>query len=591
MEPTNEGTTRTPEPQLAPVGDGWTPAAQLGPARAGSRRLRWGIAGAVMLCVVLVSTGAVYVLSGASGSKSLTANVAPKNSVAFLEIRTDLPGDQHGKLADFMSHFPGFKDRSQFDTALDEVLNRLTRSVSPSLSYTSAFKPWMEGEVSIAVTSLGSSVTATPSMSASTEPGVVVIVALKDGTAADKWVSSELATEHISTTESDYDGTTLWSFGTDGNAGAYAFTDQDLLMGSPDGVKAAIDSKSKGSLADNPSYKAAMASLAGDSLARFYLDTKAIVTAELDGSEQALQIFNSTDSAGLVASAAATLPISTDGIPDWTVGSLRADGDRLTLDVLAPGTGTDASSGGNHASRLAGSLPASTVLVTETHDLGKNLTTELATLDKQMSTDSTWQQVESALSSIGGLDWIGDASVVLTKNGSAFDGGVVIETTDADTANAKVGLLRVGLSLGGGSLGVTTRTESYNGTDITIVHADSNPVSNVGSMDLAIATKGNLIVAGADDSFVKSVVDTNAFNSLATQADYKSVMALVGTSNSGAFYWNVPALEDQMGEALFGVSAAQWTSDYKPYFDHLGGVGSAVVNGNTVILRLIVTAK
>jgi hypothetical protein len=275
MEPTNEGTTRTPEPQLAPVGDGWTPAAQLGPARAGSRRLRWGIAGAVMLCVVLVSTGAVYVLSGASGSKSLTANVAPKNSVAFLEIRTDLPGDQHGKLADFMSHFPGFKDRSQFDTALDEVLNRLTRSVSPSLSYTSAFKPWMEGEVSIAVTSLGSSVTATPSMSASTEPGVVVIVALKDGTAADKWVSSELATEHISTTESDYDGTTLWSFGTDGNAGAYAFTDQDLLMGSPDGVKAAIDSKSKGSLADNPSYKAAMASLAGDSLARFYLDTKA----------------------------------------------------------------------------------------------------------------------------------------------------------------------------------------------------------------------------------------------------------------------------------------------------------------------------
>ncbi len=591
MEPI-EGINRTPESQFAPAGDGWTPAAQWGPAPTGSRRLRWGIAGAIVLCVVLVSTGAVYVLSGASGTRSLTASVAPKNSVAFLEIRTDLPGDQHGKLADFMSHFPGFKDRSQFDTALDEILNRLTRSVSPSLSYTSAFKPWMEGEVSIAVTSLsGLEGAAMPSISGTTDPGVVAIVALKDRAAAEKWVSSELATEHVSTTASGYDGATLVSFESGDNTDAYAFTDQDLLMGTIDGVKAAIDSKSKGSLADNPSYQAAMASLAGDSLARLYLDTRAIVMADLDSYDQTLQSLGSLDATGAVASAAATLPISADSIPDWTVGSLRADGDRLTLNILEPGTGTAAASGGNHESRLAGSLPASTVLETEAHDLGKNLTTELAALDKDMSTDSTWQQVQSALSSIGGLDWIGDASVVMTKNGSAFDGGVVIETTDADTASAKVGLLRVGLSLGGGSLGVTTRTESYNGTDITIVHADSNPISSVGSIDLAIATKGNLIVAGADDSFVKSVLDTNPFNSLATQADYRSVMALVGPSNSGAFYWNVPALEDQMGEALFGVSASQWASDYKPYFDHLGGVGSTVVNGNTVILRLIVTAK
>jgi hypothetical protein len=54
-----------------------------------------------------------------------------------------------------MSHFPGFKDRAQFDTALDELLNRLTSAVSPDLTYTSAFKPWMEGEVSIAAWAAG----------------------------------------------------------------------------------------------------------------------------------------------------------------------------------------------------------------------------------------------------------------------------------------------------------------------------------------------------------------------------------------------------------------------------------------------------
>ena len=59
--------------------------------------------------------------------------MAPKNSIFFMEVRTDLPGDQRAKLADFMSHFPGFQDRAQFDNALDELLNMLTGEVSPDL--------------------------------------------------------------------------------------------------------------------------------------------------------------------------------------------------------------------------------------------------------------------------------------------------------------------------------------------------------------------------------------------------------------------------------------------------------------------------
>jgi hypothetical protein len=79
----------------------------------------------------------------------------PKNAVAFLEIRTDLPGDQHAQLADFLSHFPGFKDRAQFDTAMDKLLNKLTGGISPDLQYSSAFKPWLEGEVSMAAMVVG----------------------------------------------------------------------------------------------------------------------------------------------------------------------------------------------------------------------------------------------------------------------------------------------------------------------------------------------------------------------------------------------------------------------------------------------------
>jgi hypothetical protein len=68
-------------------------------------------------------------------------------------------------------------------------------------------------------------------------------------------------------------------------------------------------------------------------------------------------------------------------------------------------------------------------------------------------------------------------------------------------------------------------------------------------------------------------------------------MAAAGASDTSSFYVNIPALEDQIGLSLLASDASRWTLDYKPYFDHLGGVGFTLVDGNTVITRLVVTAK
>src|SRR5665811_1200644 len=314
-----------PEATVVPMGEAW--AANVHPVSVSprSKRLRWGIAGA-------------FALSGAAGSKSLTASLAPKNSVAFLEVRTDLPGDQHARLADFMSHFPGFKDRAQFDNALDEVLNKLTSQVSPDLRYSSAFKPWMEGEVSIAVTDISSVVSQSP-------PGVVAIFALKDRAAAETWVTDELNRSSIKTTFQDYAGTKLYATGSGVSQGAYAFTPQALLLGTVDGVKAALDTATKGSLADNPKYQAAMKSLSGDSMARFYVDAGSYLASML----------------GPGASLAPSLGLGLNGVPAWIAGSVRAESDRMVVDVATPRT-TD-SGAGNHTSRLAAALPGNTCLL------------------------------------------------------------------------------------------------------------------------------------------------------------------------------------------------------------------------------------
>jgi hypothetical protein len=425
-----------PQGTVVPMDGGWAPGVYPVPVSPRSHRLRWTAAGAVVLCVAIVTAAAAFVLSGAAGAKSLTSSVAPKDTIAFLEVRTDLPGDQRAKLADFMSHFPGFQDRAQFDTALDEMLNRLTSSVSPDLAYTSAFKPWMEGEVSIAEMGPGTGAALTGSAVGSVSlPSTVAIFALKDRAAAQTWVNSELDRLKLAASPQDYAGTKLYTAGVGiGAEGAYAFTDQDLLVGTVDGVKAALDSKTKGSLTDNPDYQAAMKSFSGDSLARFYLAARALVASELDSLNAAMQQLSSAASAPIP-----TLGISSATTPAWIAGSVRSESDRMVVDVAYPSP-NDTSSG-NHASRLANALPGSTVGAVEVHSLGKLLTDGLAAAEAGLPGNSTLGNVKTVLGLMGGLDWIGDGVAAVTKDGSNFSEGFVVQATDASTAGSKVALI------------------------------------------------------------------------------------------------------------------------------------------------------
>jgi hypothetical protein len=257
------------------------------------------------------------------------------------------------------------------------------------------------------------------------------------------------------------------------------------------------------------------------------------------------------------------------------------------VDVAYPSTSTSGS--GNHVSKLASALPGDTVAVGEVHSVGALLGHELSALSSQVPGNATLDNVNGVLGLIGGTDWLGDGVAVVTKDGSTFGGGLVVETTDAATASSKVALVNTAITFGGRLYGITSHDETYKGSTITIVDIPAKVVGT--ALEIAVVAKDNLIVAGYGDSFVKAVLDTTSANSLASQSDYSAVMAAVGSSDEESFYVNVPALEDQIGQALFSASPSVWTQNYKPYFDHLGSFGGAVVDGNTVILRLVVTAK
>ncbi|MGA3057548.1 MAG: DUF3352 domain-containing protein [Candidatus Limnocylindrales bacterium] len=599
-EPGSEPGAVAPQGTVVPMGDEWAAGVHPVAISAGSRRLRWGVAVATVLVVALATTAGAFVLSGAAGAKSLTAGMAPKNSIFFMEVRTDLPGDQRAKLADFLSHFPGFQDRAQFDSALDVLLNKLTSEVSPDLRYSSAFKPWIEGEVSIAVTSLGGypatwagatpivagmGPSSTPGyggcLPACSPPSAVAIFALKDRSGAERWANDELSRLNVKTTPQDYAGTTLYSAGPDGTQGAYALTEHDLVLGTVTGVKAALDTRSDGSLAENPDYQAAMKSLSGDSLACFYVNLPTLVRQGIESYGSAMY--------GLLG---ATLPpaLDTKAMPAWLAGAVRAESDRMVVEMTMPRTGT--ASLGNHVSRIASSLPGSTVGVLEMHSLGRFVGSGLAALESMPPLPgvdtSSIDLVKSALSLIG-TDWLGDGTAVVTRDGSTFDGGVVVEASDAATAQSKVDLIANLVGLSSIATGFKSHGETYKGHKITVVTVPES--AGYGRLQLAIGARDNLIVVGYTDAFVKAVLDTTPASSLASQADYSAAMGAAGTSNEGSLYINVPALEDQIGRAVLPSSPSRWTLDYMPYFGHVGGIACAVIDGNTVILRLVVPAR
>ena len=72
------------------------------------------LAAIATIVVIALLGGMVAVLGARPATPSLVAQYAPADAAAYVEIRYDLPGDQADKLAEFMSHFPGFADQAAF---------------------------------------------------------------------------------------------------------------------------------------------------------------------------------------------------------------------------------------------------------------------------------------------------------------------------------------------------------------------------------------------------------------------------------------------------------------------------------------------
>ncbi len=560
------------------------------PARPGGL-VRWGVALVAVAAVVgVVSVGAAYLAAGANGSA--VRGWLPPDTVAYLELRADLPGDQRAKVGDIIAKFPGFADQASLDAKIDEALDRILEGSGSS--WTQDVKPWLAGEVAGAVTAAAFDIAAMPDLAApdldspdlglAPDDGAVALVAVKDEAAAKAWISGLVEGEQR--TEAYGDGEITLVEGPLGSTMAYAIEGGVMVLGPETTVKAALDTGGSSDVASSASFADALETAPNAYLGFGYLDVAAFVDAASEAAGSAADLPQACLDEALAA------------IPAWASGSLRADTDVLVFTSTAPVVGEPAATAAS-PSAIAEHLPASTRIAIEIRDFGPSLLAGIDMLKEQLACDPSAaemvDQLEQGLAAIGGAEalvgWADDTAIAVTYSGGlAFGGGLAATVTDEAAAGRAIDQVQALLALAGAGSGITVREEPYGDGELLVVELPSEiELAAAEVPTLAVTAQGGLFVLGTID-FVKEVVDTETNASLAVTDAYERAIAAAGGDGVSNVYVDITGLRLSLEQMMPDEEKSRYETEIKPFlepFEAFAAVSAAP--GTTNVTRAVVT--
>lgn len=562
------------------------------------RRMRWAIS-IVVVAIVIATSAAVAVIIAGKASTATVLGYVPDHSIAYLEVRLDLPGDQRRAVGEFLSKFPGFADQAALDTKLDETLDDLVKKATQDAqTYTTDIKPWFDGEIAASVGPLppASAVVGGDPAVAGSFRGLVLI-SIKDPAIAQAWFDAEFTKSGAKTTTQAYDGATLTVFEkTGGVQAAFALVDGKVAVaGDLESVKAAVDTKGSGAFAAEPGPKAALASLNDDHVGFTYLALRPL----LDWSTELSKAMAPGGGPATTALSASMLKV----IPDWGAYSLRFQSDALVLEATAPVPETRLGPTSNRTSTMAEHIPSTAIMAAVADDAGTTVKQALDLYRAEPSFKPAMDQIDKALGLVGGPDaalgWAGDTAVVVNISAGTPEGGLIVGPTDRAAAERLFTSLRTFISLGGGQQGITVRDETYSGTTITIVDlgdlgklaglagmagmaGTSGLPAMTGHLELAFAVTDQIVVVGSGPDFVKHVLDTTKDTSLASNDRYKKLADRAG-NGTGSTFVDITAIRGLVEKAAVGsgvdpAALAKYEKDVKPFlvpFDAMYASSSA----------------
>jgi hypothetical protein len=566
-------------------------------------RARWIAAAGAIGLVVLVTALATLVLTSSTPT-SVVLGYVPTDSVAYGEVRLDLPGDQRQKVGQFLSKFPGFADQAALETKLDEVLDRLVSEGSQGKqTYSRDVKPWFGGQLAFA---MGPIPTIDPNaaQAAAKDARGVLLMTVKDEALARSWFTTTMSQTGVTGTSETYNGAELTLFSKpDATTAQAAFTiagGKVAIVGDVASVKAAVDTKGTSPLARSEGVAAAQAALTGDDLGFMFLDTKALL-------EASTRLTESLRSAPPLLDEVAAL------LPDWTAMRLRVEGDALQLDGVSQHKAAMPGPDQNRANGVAAFAPPSTMALVAGNDGGASVLEWIELSRDEPSLADAFVQLDQAAGMLGGVDavlrWIGDAGVVIARDGDGLEGGFVTVPADAAAGRQLLTTLRSFVQLGGAQAGFTVTDEPYNGETITVLDLGdlrgfAGLAGGTGSLPtdpstlpsgparIAYVATDQVVAIGSSPEFIKHVLDAGAGASLADDARFKDLVGRVDAEHSAVTFLDLAAMRATVEGAMSSATAqerAEYEESVKPFltpFDAListGAVGTEVDRQHTLI--------
>lgn len=551
-------------------------------------RWRWAVVGVATILVVGL-LGAAFVLGRpGGGTPSTVARYAPANTVSYLELNENLPGDQHNLLAQFMSHFPGFADQAAFDTKLDETLQSLFDRNPAGVSWSEDIKPWFGAEIGI----FGSTVTPT----AGTPPSMTAALTIKQGQrqALESWLVPLMGTGWQ---QSTYQGNTIWSGQMPQSSERINLTwsDEALVISTRvEDLQAALDVRADRTpgLADDQFFIQQLGALHADRLGTFYFDGRSVAQTLADRMGSALPSGDLTNT--LLGAVSVRV-----------LGEVRADGDHLTITSrtsrVSPqdGAATDLPPlPSNRASTLAEVAPKDALVYAEMRDVGRMVSWIISKFVTALPSSSAGAPIDlSSMEQLLGsppqefFDFIVDASVSISGTVDKPDFGLVASVDDMAIASARVGkikaLLHMLTQFGGG----VTFTDEQHGADTVTVITFSGPGSQGSATTLALSLSNGRLLLGTHD-FVTNTLDRTRDQSLAARPEYQAALNAGGTSNAGVMFLDIAALRTAYEQMLPTDRRADYNLNGQPFLQPLSNLSVVnVTDGDTMVSHVFLYVK
>ena len=110
-------------------------------------------------------------------------------------------------------------------------------------------------------------------------------------------------------------------------------------------------------------------------------------------------------------------------------------------------------------------------------------------------------------------------------------------------------------------------------------------------LEIAVAQKDDVVVAGIGDAFVKAVLDTGPGSSLADQPIYKAAIERVGSANVGQLFVDLSSVLQLAESHMAPDEQARFEVATKPYLAPFQAFAAAGSTGDPSRYRIVVTVK